>query len=396
MRARDLGIEIGLGTPGPYNAITDVVGVRVGHATVIDGDGPLVIGRGPVRSGVTVVIPHGGEVWDEPLFAALHPLSGITHPTGLEWIREVGTIQSPIAITSSWSVGAVCDALIAEAIETRGPTRPFMAIPTVLETWDGILNDVQGQHIKRSHVAQAYRSASTGAVAEGNVGGGTGMLCHGFKGGIGTASRVLDATLGGYTIGILVQTNHGHRLRLQIDGVPVGEEIPPSEVPIPSEAGHFWGGTPALYPGRSRSSIIVIVATDAPLLPLQLERLAKRATLGIGRTGGVGESWSGDVVVAFSTANRNIVGESSAVAPAVGGKSAASGSMLTTSVEMLFDAYIDALFYMAVEATEEAIVNALVAAETMTGRDGITAYRLPHDRLRDIMARFGRGPRPSI
>lgn len=393
MRARDLGIEIGVGTPGPYNAITDVPGVRVGQATRVEGDGPLVIGEGPIRTGVTVVIPHEGDVWDEPLFAASFPLSGVTHPTGLEWMREFGTIQSPISVTSSWCVGNVCDALIAEAVASRGPTRPFLAIPVVLETWDGILNDVQGQHVRRSDVAHAVRSASSGPVSEGNVGGGTGMLCHGFKGGIGTASRVLDASLGGYMIGVLVQTNHGHRRRLQVNGVPVGERIPSSEVPIPTEAGQMWGGSSNLYPAKARSSIIVIIATDAPLLPGQLERLAKRATLGIGRTGGVGESWSGDVAIAFSTANRQIVGEYSAAAPSSDRTTSGTGPALTTDVTMLFDAFIDALFYSVVEATEEAIVNALVAAETMTGRDGITVYQLPHDRLIEIMTEFGRPPR---
>jgi D-aminopeptidase len=343
---------------------------------------------------VTLVFPHDGDVWDEPLFAGLYPLSGVTHPTGLEWMREFGTIQSPIAITSSWCVGTVCDALIAEAVVARGPTRPFMAIPVVLETWDGILNDVQGQHVRRSDVAQATRTAASGPVSEGNVGGGTGMLCHGFKGGIGTASRVLDDSLGSYTVGVLVQTNHGHRRRLQVEGVPVGEKIPPSTVPIPREAGQMWGGLSNLYPTKARTSIIVIVATDAPLLPGQLERLAKRATLGIGRTGGVGESWSGDVAIAFSTANRQIAGEFSAATPTPGGETAGAPPSLTTSVTMLFDAFIDALFYAAVEATEEAIINALVSAETMTGRDGITVYRLPHDRLISIMTEFGRPPRP--
>lgn len=385
-RATDLGITIGLMRPGPFDAITDVPGVQVGHATRIEGEGPRIRGEGPIRTGVTVVLPQAGMVWDTPLFAGYHVLSGITHPTGLEEIREVGIIKAPVAITSSWCVGTVCDALIASAVESRPPDQPFMSVPVVLETWDGILNDVEGQHVRSGDVRAALGAASAGPVEEGCVGGGTGMISHGFKGGIGTASRVLDDDLGGYTVGVLVQTNHGHRTRLTIDGVPVGRLIPTSEVPIPPEVGHLWGGTEELYPGfQKRGSIIVLIATDAPLLPFQCERLAKRATLGIGRTGGAGENWSGDVAIAFSTANSHLAGSFFM---------AENGSKrITSNVEMLVDSYIDSLFYAVIEATEEAIVNALLEARTMTGCDGITVHALPHDRLLEIMAAYGR---PSI
>jgi D-aminopeptidase len=381
-----LGIEIGLLPPGPNDAITDVKGVRVGQTTRIEGDGKRVRGRGPIRTGVTVVVPHDGSVWDEPLFAGYHALSGVSHPTGLELMTEWGVIKGPLAITSSWCVGTVCDALIAAAVKDRPLDQPFMSVPVVMETWDGVLNDAEGQHVKAEHVWSALDSASSGRVAEGCVGGGTGTISHGFKGGIGTASRQIDQELGGYTVGVLVQTNHGHRLRLAVDGVPVGRHIPPSEVPVPPEVGHLWGGTNELYPGfRKLGSVILIVATDAPLLPFQCERLARRATLGIGRTGGAGENWSGDIAVAFSTANRHLADTFF--------MSEDGGRRLKSEVDMLVDSYIDSLFYAAIEATEEALLNALLAAETMTGCDGITVYALPHDRLLGVMAQYGRGPR---
>jgi D-aminopeptidase len=369
-RARDLGITIGRLPPGTYNAITDVAGVRVGHSTLIHGSGRRVRGGGPVRTGVTVVVPHDGDVWGDAVFGGVHILSGVTHPTGLETLREWGTLCGPIALTSSWSVGAVCDALVARGITERGPLG-FGTPPIVLETWDGILNDVEGQHVRAEHVNEALDGAASGPVAEGSVGGGTGMICHGFKGGSGTASRVTGAAVGGYTVGVLVQTNHGHRDRLSIHGVPVGEHFPVERIPIPDIAGQMWGGSGGLYPSRKLGSILVIVATDAPLLPNQCTRLASRAMLGVGRTGGAGENWSGDLCLAFSTANRGFAsdwimdGDQPAVA----------------SVQRLADPLLDTLFYAAIEATEEAIINSLIAAETMTGGDGVVAYALPHDEL---------------
>jgi D-aminopeptidase len=379
-RARDLGITIGRLPTGKSNAITDVAGVSVGHATLIRGSGKRIRGEGPVRTGVTVILPHAGDLWGEAVFAGVHVLSGVTHPTGLETMREWGTVCGPIALTSSWSVGAVCDALVARGITARGALG-FGTPPVVLETWDGILNDVEGQHVHAEHVGAALDSAGGGPVAEGNVGGGTGTICHGFKGGIGTASRMTDARLGGYTVGVLVQTNHGHRERLSIDGVAVGEHFPIERIPIKESAGQMWGASGGLYPSRKVGSILVVVATDAPLLPLQCTRLASRAMLGVGRTGGAGENWSGDLCVAFSTANRGFTsnwildGEHAEVA----------------SVQMLADPLIDSLFYAAIEATEEAIINSLVAAETMTGGDDVVAYALPHDELVAVM-RYRSGP----
>ncbi len=367
MRARDLGIVIGSGIPGPWNAITDVAGVRVGHATIVRGDGPLVVGQGPVRTGVTIVVPHDGDAWTEPLYAGSHRLNGNGEMTGLEWLRESGTLASPIGITNTHSVGVVRDALVAAEVARRPPREVFWGLPVVGETWDGVLNDVNGFHVRREHVDEALRSAVTGPVAEGGVGGGTGMICHGFKGGIGTASRRVAAEAGGWTVGVLVQANHGRRERLSITGVPVGAEIGASVVPEPDESTDGAG------------SIIVVVATDAPLLPHQLTRLAQRPALGIGRTGGVGENSSGDLIVAFSTANRGAMWTDLATKPP-----------LTGAATVLADAYLTPLFDAAIEATEESIVNALVAAETMTGRDGITAHRLPHDRLVAAMRRYGR------
>ncbi len=368
MRAREAGIVVGTLPPGPHNAITDVPGVRVGHCTLVEGDGPLAVGRGPIRTGVTVVIPHDGNVWKEPLFAAPHRLNGNGELTGLEWVRESGTLMSPIALTNTHSVGVVRDALVVDAIAAHGPGEGFWALPVVGETWDGTLNDVNGLHVKPEHVARALQEASGGAVAEGNVGGGTGMICHGFKGGIGTASRVVPTTAGGYTVGVLVQANHGRRERLQVDGVPVGAAIPPSEVPLPGPASRAGAG-----------SIIAVAATDAPLLPTQCQRLAQRVGLGIARTGGVGEHYSGDIFIAFSTANRGL--------PAV---ELGDASPLTVTLTMLSNPRITPLFDAVVEATEEAIVNALLAAETMTGRDGITAHALGADRLAAVMRRHGR------
>lgn len=367
VRARDLGVRIGLLDPGPLNAITDVAGVRVGHTTLIAGDGPLVVGQGPVRTGVTVVVPHDGDVFREALFAGCHRLNGNGELTGLEWIREGGLLTSPIAVTNTHSVGVVRDALCAVAARSSG-AEPAWALPVVGETYDGRLNDIDGQHVRAEHLVAALDAARGGPVPEGNVGGGTGMICHRFKGGIGTSSRRLAAQDGGWTVGVLVQANHGERARLAIDGVPVGREIPTSEVPDP------WA--PVLPAGSDTGSIIVVVATDAPLLPSQCERLAQRAGLGIARTGGAGAHSSGDLFICFSTANRGMAASAHGDGPPV-----------VRRIEALDDGWISPLFWAVIEATEEAIVNALVAAETMTGANGAVARALPHDRLRDVMAR---------
>jgi D-aminopeptidase len=366
VKARDLGIRIGHGEPGPDDAITDVPGVRVGHATLIEGEGPLIVGRGPVRTGVTVILPHPDGIWTDPLFAGCHRLNGNGELTGLEWVRESGQLTSPIGLTNTHSVGVVRDALIAHEVRERPAHELFWGLPVVGETWDGVLNDVNGQHVRPEHVERALAAAAGGPVAQGNVGGGTGMVCHGFKGGIGTASRVLAEAEGGFRVGVLVQANHGRRERLRIDGVPVGEAIPTSAVPAPSPpgAGAYGAGS------AGSGSIIVVVATDAPLLPVQCGRLAQRAGLGIARTGGVGEHWSGDLFLAFSTANRG-----------VGSADLGRRTPLTHQVTVLSNAHVTPLFDAVVEATEEAIVNALLSAETMTGRDGVTAHRLDPERL---------------
>jgi D-aminopeptidase len=367
VRARELGIEVGRGRPGPLNAITDVAGVRVGSTTLIHGDGPLVVGEGPVRTGVTVVVPHDGNIWEEPLFAGAHRLNGNGELTGLEWIRESGMLMSLIALTNTHSVGVVRDALVGlDARERSHPERPFWALPVVGETWDGILNDVNGMHVRPEHVTAAYEAAAGGPVAEGGVGSGTGMICHEFKGGLGTASRVVEPGSGRYTVGVLVQANHGRRDRLAVNGAPVGAAIPAEEVPAPEPDAAGAG------------SIIVLVATDAPLLATQCTRLAQRASFGIARTGGMGEVWSGDLLLAFSTANRGLP------AGALG-----EPAPLTLQVEMLADVHLDVLFEAAIEATEEAILNALLGAETMIGRDGLTAHALDPERLLAVLDRHG-------
>jgi len=385
MRARDLGIVIGLGTPGPLNAITDVPGLRVGHTTLIEGDGRLEVGRGPVRTGVTVVVPRERDRWREPVYAGCHRLSGNGELTGLEWVRESGLLTTPIAITNTHSVGVVRDALVAASVESAHPGSVWWSLPVVGETWDGRLNDINGFHVRAGHLHAALEAATSGPVTEGNVGGGTGMICHEFKGGIGTASRVIEERLGGFTLGVLVQANHGRRAWLRVDGVPVGREIGTDDVPSPfgtgqdpqalSESADPWG----LPPGSG--SIIVVVATDAPLLPHQCERVAQRAGLGIARAGGTGGHTSGELFIAFATGNRLPMPTVDQLKPP-----------LVHDVRVVGDAVIDALFGATIEATEEAIVNALVAAESMTGADGITAHRLPHDRLRAAMTRYGRAP----
>ncbi len=372
MRARDLGITLGLGTPGPNNAITDVAGVTVGHTTLIEGDGPLVVGQGPVRTGVTVVCPRGRDSLHEPVFAGCHRLNGNGELTGLEWVRESGLLTTPVAITNTHSVGVVRDALVAASVASSRANDATWSLPVVGETYDGVLNDINGFHVRAEHLHGALEAATDGPVAEGAVGGGTGMICHEFKGGIGTSSRVIRQDLGGYTVGVLVQANYGQRAWLRVDGVRVGEAIPVDEVPSPWDAD---GRSKTPPPGSG--SIIVVVATDAPLLPHQCERLAQRASLGIARVGGTGGHTSGDLFIAFATGNRLPVGLG------VDDESRGRG---TYDVKAAGDVIIDRLFEATIEATEEAIVNAMVAAQTVTGRDGITAYALPHDRLREVMA----------
>jgi D-aminopeptidase len=391
MRARELGIRIGLLEPGALDAITDVPGVRVGHTTLVSGEGPLVVGKGPVRTGVTVIVPHDGDVWTEPVFAGCHRLNGNGELTGLEWVRESGFLGGVLGLTNTHSVGVVHDALIAHAARSHGPRSVFWSLPVVGETYDGALNDINGFHVKQPHVDAAIASASGGPVAEGNVGGGTGMICHEFKGGIGTASRQSAAKDGGWVVGALVQANYGSRELLRVDGVPVGQEILKSEMPSPwdeeerledAETAARGANSASSRTGPGGGSIIVILATDAPLLPHQCERLAQRASLGIARMGGIASHGSGDLILAFATGNR--------------GLSQTAGERdphHTVTAEMVVDRAITPLFQAAVEATEAAIVNALLAAETMSGRDGITAHALNHERLVDVMARYGRGPK---
>ncbi len=367
MRLRDLGITVGQLVPGPLNAITDVEGVRVGAVTIVRGDGPLVVGQGPVRTGVTVIVPHAG-IAGEALFAGCHRLNGNGELTGLEWVRESGTLTTPVAITNTHSVGIVRDALALADAALHPQLGSYWSLPVVGETYDGTLNDINGAHVTAAHVHEALASASDGPVPEGNVGGGTGMICHEFKGGTGTASRRLPADAGGWTVGALVQANHGDRSRLTVDGVPVGLEIGTDVVPSPYDE------------PRDAGSIIVVLATDAPLLPHQCERLAQRAGLGIARAGGAGAHSSGDLFLCFSTGNRGRLHSYKDELPGT-----------VVGIDMLPDTAITPLFWAAIESTEEAILNALCAAETTTGIDGVTAHALPHDRLLEAMAKYGRG-----
>jgi D-aminopeptidase len=371
MRARDLGIRFGLGSPGPHNAITDVSGVTVGHTTLVSGEGPLIVGKGPVRTGVTVVCPRGAEGLREPVFAGFHSLNGNGEMTGAEWVRESGMLTTPIAITNTHSVGVVRDALVAASVDGDDA---HWSLPVVGETFDGLLNDMNGFHVTGDHLHEALAAADGGPVDEGSVGGGTGSVCHEFKGGIGTASRLLGQDAGGHTVGVLVQTNYGKRDWLRIDGVRVGEAIAVSEVPSPYDA-------PRKSPPAGSGSIIVVVATDAPLLPHQCRRLAQRAGLGIARVGGTGGHTSGDLFIAFATGNQ---------IPRGSGEDDHPSGLGTYEVRTVGDIVIDRLFDAVIEATEEAIVNALVAAKTVVGRDGITAHAIPHDRLVEVMRAAGR------
>ena len=361
-RARDLGIVIGTMKPGPLNAITDVAGVGVGHTTLISGAGPMTVGEGPVRTGVTIVQPHEGDVWAEPVFAAPHTLNGNGEMTGLEWVRESGMLTTPIGLTNTHSVGVVRDALIQDQVRRLGPDATPWGLPVVAETWDGRLNDINGFHVRAEHVFDALDSVSRGEVEEGSVGGGTGMVSFGFKAGIGTASRVVDTGPGSHVLGVLVQANFGRRERFTVGGIPVGRVLTEERIPLPGEP-------------VETGSVIVIAATDAPLLPHQCARVAQRIGLGIGRIGGAGGNSSGDIFLCFATGNRGL--SASELGPP---------SRPTLSLEMLDDGLIDGLFNAVIEATEEAVVNAILAAPTMTGRDGVTAHELPADQLVDILA----------
>jgi D-aminopeptidase len=336
-RARELGIDIGRLPSGPENAITDVPGVKVGHTTLIEGDS--------VRTGVTMVVPP-----PESCFAGAHRINGNGELTGLEWVRDSGLLTTPIGLTNTHSVGVVRDAIVAQ----MAPRGSAWSLPVVGETWDGVLNDINGFHVKPEHVATAFASASDGPVAEGSVGGGTGMICHGFKGGIGTASRVVED---GWIVGVLVQANHGRRPRLRVNGVPVGERIGPEVVPLPESKAAAGAG-----------SIIVIAATDAPILPVQCERVARRVGFGVARTGGMGEHSSGDFGLCFATGNRGLDSERAEL-----------------PLRMLNDGRIDPIYEAVIDAVEESILNALLAAETMTGAGGNTVHALPPDLLLDAL-----------
>ena len=365
-RARDLGITIGRLPTGPLNAITDVAGVSVGHETIVSGDGPLVVGQGPIRTGVTVVCPHGdGSLYADPVYAGYHQLNGNGEMTGIAWIDEAGLLTSPVAITNTHSVGVVRDALIAYEVDhfPAGEDELSWGLPVVGETYDGWLNDINGFHVRPEHLYAALDAAAGGPVAEGNVGGGTGMNCHEFKGGIGTSSRVVSEPHGGWTVGVLVQANYGERVDLRVDGVPVGREIGLDEIPSP------WRKDPV------EGSIIVIVATDAPLLPHQCRRLAQRATIGLARAGGNGNNGSGDLFLCFSNANRGL---------------SLREDYAPSTVRSLPPAAMTPLFAATAEATEEAIVNALCMAETLTGVNGRTSHAIPLDRLVEVMGKYGR------
>ncbi len=369
-RARDLGVPFD-GVPGPLNAITDVAGVRVEHLTLIEGEGALDVGTGPIRTGLTTILPRADAF---PVFGAWDALNGTGEMTGTELLDESGYLIGPVQITNTLSVGVVRDAVTSWAYERLGPDLSlYLSAPIVAETWDGFLNDINGHHITTEHVFTVLdalvgaRDVTAAPVAEGNVGGGTAMICHDFKGGIGTASRTLDAENGGYTVGVLVQANHGYRPNLTIAGVPVGLEIADL---MPELSGLARGGS-----GKT-SSIIGVVATDAPLLPHQLKRLAKRVGLGVAIVGGRGEDTSGDIFLAFSTA--------------YGADLENLGNPSVVNVDMLQFFLTDPLLDATVQATEEAIVNALVAAETMTGIDGNTVHALPHDLLQEVLRTYNR------
>ncbi len=354
-RARELGIPFD-GQPGPLNAITDVAGVEVGHTTIVRGDGKLIVGRGPIRTGVTAILPRGKRD-SSPVFAGYFSLNGNGEMTGTAWIEESGMLTTPIMITNTHSVGVVRDAVIAWQVRQRKMTQPW-SLPVVAETYDGLLNDIDGFHVTADHAVAALSSARGGRVAEGCVGGGTGMIGYGWKGGIGTASRRLDRKSGGYIVGVLVQLNCGRPIELTVAGVPVGKELRPGHDP---------------FSIQELGSIIIVAATDAPLMPHQLKRIARRLTIGLARTGSVSGNGSGDLFIAFSTANASSAKRSD-----------------VENVKMLRNSRMDPLFTAAVQATEEAIINALIAARTMVGINGYRVEAIPHDRLADLMRKYGR------
>jgi D-aminopeptidase len=363
-RARELGIVVGRYPTGPRNAITDVPGVLVGQTTIIRGSGPLRVGEGPIRTGVTAVFPRK-DIWSNGVFAATHALNGDGEMTGTHWIRDLETLNYPILLTNTGSVGGVMDA-ITEYTAAKHPEHRWDYLPVVAETFDGTLNDIQGRHVRYPEVAAAVESAHDGPVEEGNVGGGTGMICFRFKCGIGTSSRQLPANDGGYKVGVLVQANFGDREQLTIDGVPVGRELT-DQLPIASN------GLPVADDGKE-GSIIAVVATDAPVSSVQLERIARRAGLGLARTGSTSGNSSGDLFIAFSTANVIPLG----------------GSEKELNIRFLTTEHLEPIFRATVEATEEAILNALTMGKTMEGVNGHVAYQLPYDRLATIMAKYGR------
>lgn len=350
-RARDLGIPFD-GTPGPLNVITDIAGIEVGHTTLISGEGKLKIGEGPVRTGVTAILPRGKKDL-APVFAAWFSLNGNGEMTGTTWVDESGMLEGPVMITNTHSVGVVRDAVIQWMLKT-GAGQQAWGLPVVAETYDGWLNDINGFHVKPEHAFQALENAKSGPVAEGNVGGGTGMICYEFKGGIGTSSRKVQDM--DFTVGVLVQANFGTRNFLRIAGVPVGKEIRDNLI---------WT--------KETGSIIIVAATDAPLLPHQLKRIARRLSLGLARTGTISGNGSGDIFIAFSTANRE-----------------ANQAKEIANLQMLPNSKINNVFQATVEATEEAIINALIAAEDMTGIDDHKVIALPHDRLKEVLKKYNR------
>jgi L-aminopeptidase/D-esterase-like protein len=362
-RARDLGVPFD-GTPGALNAITDVSGVTVGHTTLISGEGKLQVGKGPVRTGVTAILPRGKDTMSNPVFAGWWSLNGNGEMTGTTWVEESGFLEGPVMITNTHSVGVVRDAVIQWRVNhgQPDPTGYWWSLPVVAETWDGWLNDINGFHVKPEDAFHAIDSAHGGPVEEGNAGGGTGMICNEFKGGIGTSSRKFEIKGTSYTVGVLVQCNYGVRPNLRIAGVPVGKEI--SENPAYSAAS---------FGEVDRGSIIVVVATDAPLVSHQLKRLARRVSLGLGRNGSISGNGSGDIFIAFSTANSGVD-----VADHV------------VELKMLPNDLLEEVFASTVQATEEAVVNAMVAAETMTGIENHKVIALPHDRLREVLKKYNR------
>ncbi|PWI46838.1 aminopeptidase [Candidatus Heimdallarchaeota archaeon B3_Heim] len=362
MKARDLGIPFE-GQTGKYNSITDVSGVEVGHCTLIEGKGNLIVGKGPIRTGVTAIFPYGKKT--NRVYAAIYSYNGNGEMTGSHWINESGQLKGPICLTNTHSVGVVRDAIIQWRIQNNFYTTPvFWGLPVVAETYDGILNDINGFHIKKEHVFLALDEAQGGPVKEGSVGGGTGMICHGFKGGVGTSSR----RVGNCTIGIYVQANYGVREHLTIAGVPAGKELTKNKPKISLSKGQ------TSLQSEESGSIIAVIATDAPLLPYQLKRMVKRVPAGLARVGGYGGHTSGDIFLAFSTAN--IISDS-------------SGNLINT-VKSLVDNQLSPFFKAIIEATEEAIINALVNAETMTGINDNIVYALPHDELLTILRKYNR------